>query len=369
MPLFHLQDKVITEVAPSSFAEHAIKERGDLQRLLRTQFATIDPNVLIIAEEYANWEDSKRRIDLLGVDRQGNLVVIELKRTEDGGHMELQAIRYAAMASTMTFEQAVDAFRTFLNVHAPGRDAKKELLAFLSVQNESEVEFAKRVRLILVAANFDREITSAVLWLNKQNLDVRCVRLRPYSVGDRLLVDVQQVIPLPEASEYMVRLKQKEQANEAGEQERHILRREFWTKFLSVAGPRTPRFANRTPGTAHWIAAPSGYPGIRYVYCVWQEQSGIELYIDDGSADTNKRIFDHLHAHKEMIEGTYGATLGWERLDDKRACRIFDDSCEIGLRSPREQWADAYQAMIEAMIRIEAAMKPHLEAATQSSGN
>jgi len=31
-------------------------------------------------------------------------VAIELKRTEDGGHMELQSTRYAAMVSTMTFD-------------------------------------------------------------------------------------------------------------------------------------------------------------------------------------------------------------------------------------------------------------------------
>jgi hypothetical protein len=28
--------------------------------------------------------------------------LVELKRTADGGHMELQALRYAAMVSTMT---------------------------------------------------------------------------------------------------------------------------------------------------------------------------------------------------------------------------------------------------------------------------
>jgi hypothetical protein len=37
-----------------------------------------------------------------------------LKRTEDGGHMELQSIRYASMVSTMTFDQAVDTFGRYL---------------------------------------------------------------------------------------------------------------------------------------------------------------------------------------------------------------------------------------------------------------
>ena len=62
--------------------------------------------MLIVSEEFGGWEDSRRRIDLLGLDRQANLVVIELKRSENGGHMELQALRYAAMISKMTFEAA-----------------------------------------------------------------------------------------------------------------------------------------------------------------------------------------------------------------------------------------------------------------------
>ncbi len=89
----------ILSLNQTTFAAHDISERADLQRLLKSHIDVIAPDTLIIAEEFCDWQDSKRRIDLIGIDRQANLVVIELKRTEDGGHMELQAIRYAAMIS------------------------------------------------------------------------------------------------------------------------------------------------------------------------------------------------------------------------------------------------------------------------------
>lgn len=76
--------------------------------LLKQHVEVIAPDTLIIAEEFCEWDESKRRIDLLGPDRDANLVVIELKRTEDGGHMELQAILYAATVSAMTFSKAVE---------------------------------------------------------------------------------------------------------------------------------------------------------------------------------------------------------------------------------------------------------------------
>jgi len=69
--------------------------------LLRDKPEALDPDLMIISEEFSEWDESARRIDLLGLDRQGTLVVIELKRVEDGGHMELQALRYAAMVSSM----------------------------------------------------------------------------------------------------------------------------------------------------------------------------------------------------------------------------------------------------------------------------
>jgi hypothetical protein len=52
------------------------------------------------------------------------------------------------------------------------------------------------VRILLVSADFGREITTTVLWLNGfEGMDIRCVRLIPYKVADDVLVDIQQVPP------------------------------------------------------------------------------------------------------------------------------------------------------------------------------
>ena len=89
-------------------------ERADLQRLLRARIDAIADDVFIVAEEFGAFADARRRIDLLGLDREGRLVVFELKRTEDGGHLGLQALRYAAMISTMTFDDLVGHYEAYL---------------------------------------------------------------------------------------------------------------------------------------------------------------------------------------------------------------------------------------------------------------
>src|SRR4051812_11642854 len=191
MSIYEVTQDSIRKIGETTFSAAGVRERGDLQRLLRTQIEVIAPDTLVISEEFGDWEDSRRRIDLLGLDRDANLVVIELKRTEDGGHMELQAIRYAAMVSTLTFEKVVDVYANHLSRIGQEANPRTTILDFLGWDEPDEEIFAQDVRIVLASAEFSKELTTAVIWLNEHGLDIRCVRMQPYDDGGRLLVDVQ----------------------------------------------------------------------------------------------------------------------------------------------------------------------------------
>lgn len=243
MAIYELGKDALLALETTEFGAANVYERQDLQRLIKQQINIVAPDTMVIAEEFGDWEDSRRRVDLLAIDRDANLVVIELKRTETGGHMELQAIRYAAMISTMTMEQAVHAHELFLEAQGEDRStAESRILDFLGWSEPNEDDFGNDVRIVLAAANFSRELTSAVMWLNDRRIDICCVRLRPYRLDSRLLVDVQPIIPLPEAANYQVRLKQK---SERKRDDRRAHKSD-WRRFdLTVAGEAFKRLGKR----------------------------------------------------------------------------------------------------------------------------
>lgn len=212
MPLYRIEEQQnsLETIKPNTFAEVEMQERKHLQALLLNNSAAIDSDIRIIAEEFSNWQESSRRIDLLAIDRDANLVVIELKRVEEGGHMELQAVRYAAMVSAMDFETIVDAYEQLRKKYGlDPADARQDLLNFLDATNEDDVAVSSTPRIILMAPSFSKEITTAVMWLNKQELNIRCLEIKPYKIHDELYLDIEQVLPLPSAEEYIVQLNEK----------------------------------------------------------------------------------------------------------------------------------------------------------------
>lgn len=241
MAIYKISDNKIISIERTTFGERGLRERQDLQAMLKGQIDIIAPSTLIVAEEFGDWEDSRRRIDLLGVDKGANLVVIELKRTEDGGHMELQAIRYAAMISTLTFSKLVTIYQRYLSDNGIELDATESLLEFLDWNDPDDDQFAQEIKIVLASAEFSKELTTSVMWLNDFGLDIRCVRMHPYENGNELLLDVQTVIPIPEVADYQVRIREKKQK----ERESRNSSRDFTKYDVTVGGKTHPAQSKR----------------------------------------------------------------------------------------------------------------------------
>ena len=212
MPLYRWNAENLEPVPPATFEAEQLQERSDLQRMHRNQPDVIEEGLFVVAEEFGNWEDSNRRINLLAIDSEARLTVIELKRTESGDHMDLQAIRYAAMASNITLDQLVDAHSAYMSALGIEGSAEERIVEHLTNSDNSETGVdSQRPRIFLASAGFSKELTTTVLWLRDVGINISCVKLQLYRNSDGLLLNSSQVIPLPEASEYLIRVREKQE--------------------------------------------------------------------------------------------------------------------------------------------------------------
>lgn len=144
------------------------------------------------------------------------------------------------------------------------------------------------------------------------------------------------------------------------EKARNKVRRQFWTELLKAAAPKVARFANISPSHFHYISAGSGLRGVPFNFVGTRSYGRVELYIDRGDRDENKAIFDELYQQRAAIETSFGSSLTWERLNNKRASRIksempgdvFDDA----------QRAEMIEFMVDAMSKLETSFKEPLAA-------
>jgi hypothetical protein len=133
--------------------------------------------------------------------------------------------------------------------------------------------------------------------------------------------------------------------------------RDFWTSLLQRSEGKTHLFARVSPGPDNWISTGAGRTGLSYGYVLTRDSAVVDFYIDTGDKGKNKALFDALFRHKEAIEADFGESLDWQRLDDNRASRIRKI---VGSRRSfldQAQWHDLQDALIDAMIRLDRALR------------
>ena len=354
----------ITPLQVRSFSDLGFKERSNLQEWIAKDSSCLGEELLIIQKEFSGFSDTHERLDLLALDKQGCLVIIENKLDDTGRDVTWQALKYASYCSGLSKDNIRKIYQEFLDKNGQNGNAEDRLVDFFDGADYEEITLNKGVtqRIVLIAANFRKEVTSTVLWLLSFKLRVQCFKVTPYSMGEDLFLNVEQIIPTKDAEDYTIGLAEKAQDEVAGanqEKKRHSIRRQFWSKLLSIMNNKGNLYQNISAGTAAWIGAGSGVRGVGLNFCAGRAYGRAELYIDRGNKEENEFIFDWFLNRKDKIEAVFQGELVWERLGDKRACRVKSE-IDGNIYEP-EQWPEMIEFMTEAMVNLEKAFKEPLK--------
>jgi hypothetical protein len=123
---------------------------------------------------------TKKRADILALDRHGNSVVIELKRDKGRLGVETQALQYLADFSGYKG-------RHFLKKFSSAGVNEDSILGFVG-DNATIDDLNANSRVILVARSFDESVFAIGEWLSSKGIAFRCIAYTPIEINSKRML-------------------------------------------------------------------------------------------------------------------------------------------------------------------------------------
>uniref|UniRef100_A0A7V3ZYR7 DUF4268 domain-containing protein n=1 Tax=candidate division WOR-3 bacterium TaxID=2052148 RepID=A0A7V3ZYR7_UNCW3 len=175
--------------------------------------------------------------------------------------------------------------------------------------------------IIWIAENFREEHKKALEWLN-ENVDPETgpsffgVEIKLIKIEDSPPAPDFRIVVKPNDWERMVRMS----SQTMSETSKKYL--EFFTKLVEKYKEINPGWRKVKPLPQSWLSFGAGRSGLVFAWAFKSNNRfAVELYIDTGDKNENERIFEELAKHRDKIENELKG-LVWEKLEDKRGCRI-----------------------------------------------
>jgi hypothetical protein len=135
---------------------------------------------------------------------------------------------------------------------------------------------------------------------------------------------------------------------------RHSIRLQFWTEFLQEVNKKNNICANLSPSKDAWIGVGVGMGGVSINLVISRTYARVEVFINRGSVTKNKEIFDYFLQNKNNIEEAFGASLIWERMEDRVCSRIKWQKDGLSVFEETD-WEEMINFMIDGLERMKKA--------------
>ncbi|MCH7745091.1 MAG: DUF91 domain-containing protein [Chloroflexi bacterium] len=202
------KSEAVTEV---DFKSLGFQERRDIQEWIVDNPSILGEELLVVGKEFSGFDRTNERADIVAVDREGKLVIIELKRDDTGADVHWQAIKYASYFHHARIEDIVSMLAGYASIDE--LEAEARLKHHLDTDDLDILNNNQRI--ILVSHRFAPEVTSAVLWLNQkiptENL-ITCVQLTPFldDQNGSMYIQAFTIIPVPGTDDFTIRVGENE---------------------------------------------------------------------------------------------------------------------------------------------------------------
>ncbi len=216
---------------------------------------------------------------------------------------------------------------------------------------------------IWIVGNPRAEHVRVLAWLNDStSLQAYMFRLQAIRIGESPPAPLLTLIVGPSDSAKEIASTKSEQSD------LHRRRQAFWRVLLDHAQTKTTLHSGWSPVKANYISSRSNErSGVALNYNVAKTNTSVVVYIDKGPDESlwNDGVFDNLYSQRSAIEEAFGEALTWETKSEGIRSRRFYLSLDLGGLDNEEKWSEIAEAMVDAMIRLEKAIRPHVGEALQ----
>ncbi|NLV23185.1 MAG: DUF91 domain-containing protein [Deltaproteobacteria bacterium] len=132
-------------------------------------------------------------IDLLGIDREGNTVVIELKRDRTPRDTLAQALEYASFVEELDTNQLEEILQRYVSAEAINLASYHR--NYFELATDEAVSFNKEQRIVLVGQRITGEIRQTSAFLRRKGIRVTCLEFSYFQAnGEKHLLSYDIVV-------------------------------------------------------------------------------------------------------------------------------------------------------------------------------
>jgi hypothetical protein len=213
-----MREGAATVVAPSSSLTTALRE-DELERYVVDHPELLGEELLVLGSQLAEFAEDRDRLDVLALDRDGELVLVELKVSDAFRVTDLQALAYAAAYASASTEHLARTLRGTLarTTSAPvAREAAEAQIVnwVLGIESFAEWEPTREVRIKLVAPSFPKRVLSTVKWLGEvYAMPIEAIQVHLYDVGDGITKHLafERLLPIPSTEQFGMTIREARQ--------------------------------------------------------------------------------------------------------------------------------------------------------------
>ncbi len=164
----------------------AENREADLENLLENnpEYFFENSKILIIGRQITTNLDSS--LDLLGIDKSGNTIIVELKRDKTPRETIAQLLEYASFIENLDYSQLNEIYQDYAGENISLEDYHQQ---YFQNEIEEKVSFNKYSKLVIVAQEISREIKQTAQYLRKKGLDIYCLEFKYFTTnsGEKII--------------------------------------------------------------------------------------------------------------------------------------------------------------------------------------